>query len=673
MNAGQGKSNRLISASSPYLLQHAHNPVDWYEWGQEALERARREDKPILVSIGYASCHWCHVMERESFENEETASIMNRAFVCIKVDREERPDIDMTYMEAVQAMNMQGGWPLNVFLTPDQVPFYGGTYFPPENWRKVLVQIDKAFRERRMEIAETATALKTHLQTSDIHRFASSEGMDGLAPEMLDKMVNVLHDRFDHTWGGIEKAPKFFMPSVWHLLLRCHALRRDQRALEMVLLTLRKASQGGLYDRVGGGFARYSTDVRWFAPHFEKMLYDNAQLISLYSEAYAVSGDDSFKHIVFQTIQWIKDEMLAPAGGVYSSIDADSEGVEGKFYTWTHQELQEHLAPPLSAYFLTTPTGNWEDGRNILCSPADPGAFLQNYQLDAATLDRMVRTAQDELKRVRANRPRPALDDKILTSWNAMLIQGLCDAYRAFQEPEFLQLAKKILDFIEKNLTENGRVYRTFRNSRNPVEGFMEDYAFLIQAYVSVYEITFDESRLVQAENLLNYCIQAFSDTEDGYFHFTASTAEKLISRKKEIFDNVIPSSNSVMARNMLRLGTLKNNSTWIDQAGKMAGSFRKLIESEPVYMSNWGILAAELIAGISEVVIAGPETESFRKSLQRNFLPFTITLGSTKPSTLPQFEGRYPESGTMIYVCRNRTCKLPVHSPEAALQQMDA
>ncbi len=655
--------NRLIHSTSPYLLQHAHNPVDWFEWGTEALTKAKQEDKPILVSIGYSSCHWCHVMERESFEVDDIAQIMNEHFVCIKVDREERPDIDHIYMEAVQAMGMNGGWPLNVFLTPDQKPFYGGTYFPPQNWAQMLLQLNKAFQQKRQDIDSSANDLIKHLNTSDLQRFAKEPGLEKFTSESLDKMFNILSSRFDHTWGGMEKAPKFVMPSVWLLMLRYHFITKNKEALHMVTHTLKKMAMGGLYDQVGGGFSRYSVDGRWFAPHFEKMLYDNAQLLSLYSEAYAVTQEDSFKNIVYETTEWLQREMMHPQGGFYSALDADSEGVEGKFYTWTYSELEEVLGAELKIienYYQVTKEGNWEHGRNIL------------HRKDDSPPSSQIINMREKLLQARTPRIRPGLDDKILTGWNAMTIQGLVDAYKAFGDPAFLELSLKAISFLETYLIYNGKVYRAFKNKRSETEGFLEDYAFLIQAYIALYQVTFNEEWLRKAELWTNFVMEHFYDMNESYFHFSSHSSEQLIAKKKEIFDNVIPSSNSVMARNLFHLGTMLDNSHWTTLATDMSSRLASIIESEPGYMSNWGILFAEINHGLAEVVITGSDALSKRNEMHRHYLPFSLTLGTATTSNLPLLQGKESGDGkTMIYVCFNKTCKLPVATVTEALDQL--
>lgn len=664
--------NRLIHSTSPYLLQHAYNPVQWYEWGAEALGRATAENKPILVSIGYSSCHWCHVMEHESFENDDIANIMNEFFICIKVDREERPDIDQIYMEAVQAMQQHGGWPLNVFLTPNQKPFYGGTYFPPQNWAQLLLQIDKAFKQRRNEIDESAEEIRKHLQTSDLRRFAKEPGTEKFTTTGLDNMFRKLEARFDSTWGGLAQAPKFVMPSIWLYLLRHYTISKNEDALQMVGFTLHKMTMGGLYDQIGGGFSRYSVDAEWFAPHFEKMLYDNAQLLSLYSEAYSITNDMHFKAVVYDTVTWLTREMTHPEGGFYSALDADSEGVEGKFYTWTWNELKRFLMDIPSEYYGATEEGNWEHGRNILMRTENIRPFLSDLKINETEFLERTKVIQLKLLSEREKRIRPGLDDKVLSGWNAMMVQGLTDAYKAFGDTWFLELAKKNMAFIESKLISNGKLHRAFRNKQSGTEGFLEDYAYLIQAYTTLYQVTFHEDYLRKAEHWTIYTWDNFFDASDGYFHFASGTAEKLIARRKEIFDNVIPSSNSVMARNLYHLGILVDNALWKQQAINMASGLAEMITSEPGYMSHWGILYAEITHGLSEVVISGNDAEQARKQLQAHYIPLSLTLGTETRSALPLLEGRDSKDGkTMIYVCSNKTCKLPVNNVEDALKQL--
>ncbi len=669
---GHKESNRLIHATSPYLLQHAYNPVQWHEWGTEALQKALAENKPILVSIGYSSCHWCHVMERESFENDDIAQIMNEHFVCIKVDREERPDIDQIYMEAVQAMQQHGGWPLNVFLTPDQKPFYGGTYFPPQNWAQLLIQIDRAFKQRRAEIDQSAEGIREHLQTSDLQRFAKDPATEQFTKVGLDSMYQRIASRFDSRRGGMEKAPKFVMPSIWLSLLRYFAITRNEDALHMVGFTLDRMTMGGLYDQVGGGFSRYSVDGEWFAPHFEKMLYDNAQLVSLYSEAYSVTKVEHFKTVVYDTVTWLTREMSHPEGGFYSALDADSEGVEGKFYTWTWDELKDMCGDLQPEYFGAKREGNWEHGRNILTRTERDQEFMADLNINEAELHGRAGRVRQRLLHEREKRIRPGLDDKVLAGWNAMMAQGLIDAYKAFGDRLFLDLALRNIAFIESRLIDNGRLKRAFKNKASETEGFLEDYAYLVQAYISLYQVTFNEEHLGKAERWTQYTWDHFFDPSDGYFHFASGSAEQLIARKKEIFDNVIPASNSIMARNLHHLGILLDRDPWKQQAIKMTSRLAGMITNEPNYMSNWGIVYAEITQGLAEVVISGPDAEPIRKELHTRYLPMTLTLGSATKSQLPMLTGRDPKEGkTVIYVCFDKTCKLPVENVEEALKQL--
>lgn len=655
--------NRLIHATSPYLLQHAHNPVDWHEWNNEALLKAKQEDKPILVSIGYSSCHWCHVMERECFENSTIAALMNEYFVCIKIDREERPDIDQIYMEALQAMQQNGGWPLNVFLTPDQKPFFGGTYFPPANWAQLLRQIHQTFLAKRKEIDASANDLVQHLQTSDLKRFAQQNESD-FKQERLDAMFKIFASRYDEQWGGMEKAPKFVMPSIWLFLLRYYTATKNEAALKMVIHTLRQLALGGIYDQIGGGFARYSVDKEWFAPHFEKMLYDNAQLLSLYAEVYSITHDPIFKETVYETVAWLKREMHGLAGGFYSALDADSEGIEGKFYTWTGAELNRVLgddASKLMQHYQATAEGNWEHGSNI----------LRRSPMTTSAESDEIKKLKSKLLRERSKRIRPGLDDKILTGWNAMAIQGLVDCYKAFRDEKFLMLALNSISFLEENLIDD-KVYRAWKGKRSVTEGFLEDYAFLIQAYTSLYQVTFNEGWLYKAKTWTEYVQQHFFDADEGFFFYSADTAEALIARKKEIFDNVIPGSNSVMARNLYLLGLLLDRDDWKEQGRSMTSKLLHLIASEPVYTCNWAVLLSELIYEPSTVVFSGPQALSYRQEFMNQYYPFVITLGTTNTSELPLLREKEQEDGeTRIFVCYNKVCQLPVTDVEAARKQL--
>jgi uncharacterized protein YyaL (SSP411 family) len=668
------KANRLIHSTSPYLLQHSFNPVEWFEWSDEALAKAKSEDKPILVSIGYSACHWCHVMEREVFEKEKIAKIMNEHLVCIKVDREERPDIDQIYMEAVQAMGINGGWPLNVFLTPDQKPFYGGTYFPPDQWRNVIEGINNAFVTRRTEVEASAGELAKALSESDASRYKKESASAELKTE-LEAIYLKLKPSFDKTWGGLDKEPKFIMPSVWRLLLRYHHITRNQECLDHVLFTLKKIAMGGIYDQVGGGFARYSVDKYWFVPHFEKMLYDNAQLISLYAEAYALTKDEALKTVVYETFEWLQTEMMDAHGGFYSALDADSEGEEGKFYAWTATEFRDALgeaAPLFIDYYSIKEEGNWEHDKNVLMRVQREEDFLKKHSLSVAEWNEKLQKAKDALLAVRDKRIRPGLDDKIITAWNAMTIVGLVDAYKAFGDDRFLRAALRTMQFIENELMEGLTLFRSHRKKRSAVKGFLDDYAFVIQAYVSLYQATFNEYWIQRAKALMDHTMQNFYDSTDGFFHYARQDAEKLIASRKEIFDNVIPSSTSVMAQNLYHLGIIFDDTVWKTISEKMASSLGHLITSEPNYMSNWGIVYAEMRKGMAEVAFVGEGAKAAAQQIFEAFNPFVLAMGAEHESTLPLMDGKTAiDNRLTIYVCYNKTCQRPVHEVSEAVEEI--
>jgi len=673
--ASSGKANRLINATSPYLLQHAYNPVDWYEWSEEALTKARNEDKPILVSIGYSSCHWCHVMEREVFEKENIAGIMNDALICIKVDREERPDIDSVYMEAVQAMGIHGGWPLNVFLTPDQKPFYGGTYFPPDQWVNVIRGIHNAYATRRDEINASAEELTAILSNQETARYKKAYAFQELNEE-LGQMYSKLAKAFDRKWGGLDKAPKFIMPTVWMWLLRYYKATGNQEALDQLTLTLKKVAWGGVYDQVGGGFARYSVDGYWHVPHFEKMLYDNAQLMTLYAEAYAVTHDPLFKTVVEETFGWLRREMLHPDGGFFSALDADSEGVEGKFYVWTKAEIQQILGADAEIfgdyYNVKEGNGNWEHGNNVLMQTSPDKTFSERLNISEDAWRAKVREWKSTLLAERSKRIAPGLDDKILTSWNAMMVTGLGDAYQYLGDEQYLIAALRTMRFIENELMEGEVIHRSFKDKRSNITGFLDDYALMIQACLKLYQVTFDEYWLSRAEFLTRYVLEQFADKDDGFFYFTSSSSEPLIARRKELFDNVIPSSNSVMVRNLYHLGTLLGNNEFTQHAESLTTSLSHLILAEPNYMSHWGIAYLEMKKGLAEVVFAGEDLREMNLRFHHGFQPFSLTLGHHERTRLPLVENKSAIDGqATIYVCFNKTCQKPVHNIEEAIAQL--
>lgn len=677
-------TNHLAREKSPYLLQHAHNPVDWHGWNEEALQKAVSEDKPIILSIGYSSCHWCHVMEKESFENEEIGKYMNEHFICIKVDREERPDVDHIYMEAVQSMGIQGGWPLNVFLMPDQKPFYGGTYYPPAQWTKLLQNVKTAFELQRDKLEESAEQFAKHLSHSELQRYGIIEDAQQVEKQAyqdtLDAIYQNFSSRFDQDKGGMNKAPKFPMPSNWLFLLHYHFYTKHAQALTQLELTLDQMAFGGIYDQIGGGFARYSVDERWFAPHFEKMLYDNGQLLSLYAEAFALTHKPLYRNVLEETVAFAKREMISPDGGFYSALDADSEGEEGKFYVWEYAEFQDALedadaAPLLSEYYHVEKEGNWEKKHNILYRSLAEDAFAKQHKLDRTEFSELLQNSKQKLLQKREERIRPGLDDKILTSWNGLMLKGLADTYAALQETNILELALRNAHFIADKLmrkqVDKASLYRSYKDGKAYLEAYLDDYAFVIDAFIAVYQITFDEHWLQHAEHLTNYVVDNFYDPEEGFFHYT-SEESRLIARKKELFDNVIPASNSAMAKNLYRLSILLDRNEYKDMSERMMNRILKILDTDPAYLSNWAILYMEMMQPHVEVAILGEQCKTYGKIILSHYTPNRLIAGTEKESTLPLLKDRNAVGGkTTVYVCFDKACKMPVHTIEAALEQL--
>lgn len=664
-------TNALINESSPYLLQHAHNPVNWFPWGEEALARAKQEDKLMLVSVGYSACHWCHVMERESFEDEQVAQIMNDHFICIKVDREERPDIDQVYMNAVQLMTGQGGWPLNCFALPDGRPVYGGTYFPKEHWINVLLNLVDVYTNERQKALNYAERLTEGVRLSELVKYNED-----------DPRIDVLHDayrhwskRLDNTEGGPNRAPKFPLPNNYQFLLRYWHLTKNEDTLKHVKLTLEKMAFGGIYDQLGGGFARYSTDMLWKVPHFEKMLYDNAQLVTLYSEAYRALKDPLYRQVVYETLEFIEREMTSPEGAFYSALDADSEGEEGKFYVWTKEELQEILGGRyelFASYYNINDHGYWEHGNYILMRREKDEKIARDYGLLPEAVRPQVEAMKKELLAVREKRVRPGLDDKSLTSWNAMMLKGYVDAYNTFDEPSFMEAALKNADHLLKNLRrEDGGLLHNYKNGRSTINGYLEDYAFVTEAFIALYEATMDEKWLNISSELVQYCITHFYDQQSRMFWFTSDLDPPLVARKMEVADNVTPASNSVLARSMFALGHHLEKQEYIDMAKQMVKNVQAQFVEYGAGYSNWGMLLIDLIAPFYEIAIVGKHVDEKRKELNQHYIPNKIFAGSRHDSRLPLLVDRYVEGNTLIYVCENKTCQRPVTEVREALEQV--
>lgn len=669
--------NALAHTSSPYLLQHANNPVNWFPWGEEALNKAKEEDKPILVSIGYSACHWCHVMERESFENEDIAAIMNEHLICIKVDREERPDVDQVYMDAVHAMGLQGGWPLNVFLLPDQRPFYGGTYFPPQSWAQLCSQIGKAFYQERAALEKSAAGFMENIGVSEAEKYGLKGTNSSLSKEKVLSFFKAFEKQFDTQKGGNARAPKFPMPILYQFLLRVGKMFPETKALPHVERTLDHMAWGGIYDQIGGGFTRYSTDMDWFVPHFEKMLYDNGQLVSLYSEAYQALKKPLYKSIVLQTIDWLDSTMTSSEGGFYAALDADSEGEEGKYYLWTEEEIDETLGPDaelIKAYYHIN-GGNWEAGKNIPFRDGDLSDFADEQGLSVDEMNDAIIAAHMRLLAVREQRIPPGKDDKILAGWNGIMLTGLCDAYATFGISRHLEIAVNNAHFILQHLVdENGKLFRNFKNGKADITGYLEDYAWVIRGFTKLYQVTFDEKWLLEAKKLLNICLNEFFDKKDGLFFFTSNTAQALIARKKEIFDNVIPSSNSVMAQNLYELSMYFEEDIYSDIALKMVQSMDRVLNIAPQDLAGWASFYADRTEPLAEIAIISTEHTASIQDLQQHYHPNKILLGKTpEQSTLLGLlkERVLLNDKTTFFVCFDKTCQLPVHTISEVHQQL--
>lgn len=663
--------NKLAQSTSPYLLQHANNPVNWCPWGKEALEKAKIENKLLLISIGYSACHWCHVMEHESFEDEQVANVMNRYFVCIKIDREERPDIDQIYMNAVQLMTGRGGWPLNCICLPDQRPIYGGTYFPKNDWKQLLLNLANFYETKPEEAIDYAVRLTEGIHSSEKIFLNENDGFYTL--DDIEKILSPWKKSFDYTDGGHKRAPKFPMPNNWQFLLKAAFLLKDKSLEIIVGLTLEKMAGGGIYDHLAGGFARYSVDGKWHVPHFEKMLYDNAQLISLYAEAYRYSQNKRFKEVIYETLHWIETEMTTHEGAFLSALDADSEGVEGKFYTWTKYEIDEILGDDASifnTYYGITDSGNWEE-ENINILMVSNISVSEEFNISDEKVKYIISNAKEKLYQHRKKRIHPGVDDKILTSWNALQLKALTDAFKTFADEKFLQIALKNAKFLLANLIkEDGGLYRTYKNGKASINGFLDDYALTIEAFIALYEITFDEEWLIKANKLCQYVLDNFSDDETQLFFYTGKTDEPLISRKHEIMDNVIPASNSVMAWNLKKLSLYFDIQSYEKRYQQMLKNIHPEIYKYGSAYSNWASLLLEEVIGTYEIAITGEDFYELKSTLEKNYIPNKIMLGGKK-GTLPLLQNKFTERST-IFVCKNKTCSLPVYSVQEATKQIN-
>lgn len=664
-------TNELSKETSPYLLQHAHNPVNWVPWTDNVFNEAEKSNKLVLVSIGYSSCHWCHVMERESFEDEEVAAIMNKHFINVKVDREERPDVDNVYMTAVQLMTQRGGWPLNCITLPDGRPIYGGTYFPKEQWIHLLKSLVHTYKNDKEKVVEYAEKLHEGVVASDL--ITNPKELDQFKTEKLDELIRRWSNNFDKISGGGTRAPKFPLPNNYSFLLD-YALKTNNDELKAYVdLSLRKMAQGGIFDQVGGGFSRYSVDMLWKVPHFEKMLYDNAQLIDLYSTAFKVFKDPTFKEVVYRTVNWLQREMLDKSGAYFSALDADSEGEEGKFYVWTEEELKDVLGEDydwVEEYYQIGTLAHWEEGKQILMRIDSDSEFAKKHNWSTRELSDNVERVIEDLLTHRNYRVRPGIDTKCLTAWNAMLIKGMCNAALTFEEEEFEHCALQTAKWLVHNQTRKDHsLWRTCTNGKSQIDGFLDDYAHVIDACISLYQLTFDEDWIKRAEQYLKFAMNHFHDQKSGMFFYTDQDT-KLIARKMEINDNVIPSSNSVMANNLFYLSRYFQNEEYKNIAEQMLANVYEGMEMYGSGYSNWAQLLTNIAVEFSECVVVGSDRSVIRQ-LQRSVGNNTIFAFSNSTSDLPIFHDKEHTGETLIHVCNEGYCSAPTNSVKEAIQEL--
>lgn len=667
-------ANSLIHEKSPYLLQHAYNPVKWETWNETTLQRARTENKLLLISIGYSACHWCHVMESESFEDAEVAQLMNENFICIKIDREERPDVDQVYMTAVQLMTGHGGWPLNCFTLPDGRPIYGGTYFPKQQWMSVLQSVAEIWKNNPSKAEEYAAELTNgmlHLENREPAGFDINYSLD-----ILHQSVKRVMDSFDYEWGGYNRAPKFPLPNNWIFFLRYAHVSGNEVVLKQVNLTLSSMAGGGIYDHIVGGFARYSTDLQWKIPHFEKMLYDNAQLISLYAEAFSKTRNENYLHSARETAEFLANEMRSPEGGFYSALDADTDGEEGRYYVWEEEELRTLMPQTdfelFAKVFSVNEEGYWEGGKYILLRNASLAQLAVEYSVRESELREKISNWKKTLSQYRSSRTRPGLDDKILFGWNGMAVRAFCDLFRITNEDHYLQSAINTMEFIfTHGLKEDGSLFHAYKNGAY-IHAFLEDYAFVIDAAIALYSLTANNKWINMAVDCTEYCFRAFYDFRYGLFYFTSVDADPLVVRKTETTDNVIPSANSQMARNLIQLYKITGKNQYKQTAERMLCATSHEIVPYLSGHSNWALAMMELLGDQKEVVIIGTDCKSLQQEIASHYLPDVAFYFSEEENDTFIFKGRYKQGKTLIYVCKNQTCLTPVETFTEALQLMN-
>lgn len=666
-------TNRLINETSPYLLQHAHNPVDWHAWNDETLKKAADQDKMLLISVGYSACHWCHVMERETFENESLAEIMNQHFICVKVDREERPDVDAVYMNAVQLIHGNGGWPLNCFALPDGKPVYGGTYFPPQQWEVLLKNIAGLFKTRKNDLEKQAAQILDGINQDNL----ILPNLPSQKPEqkVLIRALEKWEKNFDLKHGGAKGAPKFPLPSGLQFMLEYAHSVNDQKRMDFVELSLDKMAMGGIYDQVGGGFSRYSVDAEWKVPHFEKMLYDNAQLVTLYATAYQLTKNEQYLEVAGETADFVLRELTAEEGVFFSALDADSDGEEGKFYVWTKPEFEACVGDDsklLGEYFEIDGESLWEHGKNVLMRKHTPKDFAEKKNLETDVFIGKLIEAKKKLYRHRALRTRPVLDDKSLISWNAMMIKALAQLSMASGNKKYIKSAIKAASIIaHKLVADDGKIWHNYKNGKVTIDGFLEDYAHMADAAIELYQVTMDEKWVRLADRLTGYAMRNFWDENEHMFWFTSDESANLVSRKKEMYDNVIPSSNAVMAHVLFRLSKLYGNQQYEEISQIMATKVSVLVEKHAASFSCWARLMFYFVNEFYEVAITGKDAPENLTKIYNAPVTRKVVAAAESSGILPIFENRFKNGENMIYVCADHVCQKPVESADEAISQL--
>ena len=658
--------NQLSQETSPYLLQHANNPVHWKAWNATSLAEAKEKNSLIIISIGYSACHWCHVMEHESFEDQEVANVMNANFISIKVDREERPDVDAVYMKAIQILSGRGGWPLNVVTLPDGRPIWGGTYFRKADWMETLDQLQQVYHSDPEKVIEYAQKLHQGIQSISIVENLKSETT--VKQEDLIPLVEKWKEYFDWEFGGMSRSPKFMMPNNYHFLLRFAFQKNDMKLFDFVNLTLTRMAYGGIFDTVDGGFSRYSVDNKWHVPHFEKMLYDNGQLISLYSDAFKLTKNPLYKEVIKKTLSFVERELMNPEGGFYCALDADSLNPEnhleeGAFYVWTILELKTIIGDDFELFsqvFNINTFGLWEDENYVLIQNKSLKEIAKLNNIDIIILQEKKLIWEENLYINREKRSKPRLDDKCLTSWNGIMLKGFVDAYKALEDENYLLLALQNADFIIKNLwSSEGNLFHNYKNKKSTINGYLEDYCFVITAFISLYEVTFNEKWLINAKQLTDYSLEHFYDEKSGFFTFTSNLDEALITTHFETEDNVVPSSNAVMGKNLFLLSIYFENSYYEKVSQRMLQNIIPTVQYPSAY-SNWMDLAMHYSEENTELAICGDSALIYSKKINTIYLPNVVLAGTLQVSNLPFLKDRFTANETLFYLCQNKTCSAP-------------